>query len=257
MRNVTGKLIICALVLAALMSVLAFAEPTAYVPEADGTYTIGYTEASASKYYAILVVKGVYADGETPEISEDSVLYIDQATAGSSGEVSFSGFIPRTNDPASVYLGSNAEGFDGPVLLGYIGVQSNKFTVSGKVSTDSATTYEATVTLTNGEETFTAVTAAGTYSVEVPEGSYTFKVEVKNHLSYTKNELAVEDDVTKNVTLLGGDIDGSGTVEFVDLSEVLNSYTQTGEADIDGSGTVEFADLSIILNNYTKTATVE
>lgn len=244
------------LVLMAVMSVAALAaELPTYTPADDGTYTIGYTEGTASNYYALLVVQGVYDEGATPVISEDTVLYIDQATADSNGDVSFDGWIPKNDEPATVYLGGVA---DGPVLLGYLG--SKTFIVSGTVTTDSGTTYEATVTLTGEDGTVHEGTAtSGMYAVEVPEGTYTFNVNVKNHLSYTDSDFAVAADVAgKDVAVKGGDIDGDGTVAFSDLAEVLKYYkTASADTDIDGVGNVDFTDLSVILKNYKATAVSE
>ena len=250
MKRVLGML----LVLVAIMSVSVFAETVTYTPEDDGTYNVSYTEGTASNYYALLVVEGVYAEGETPVISEDTVLYIDQGTANSNGDVSFNGWIPKNEEPATVYLGGAGAS---PILLGYLG--ENTFFVSGTVSTDSGTTYEATVTLTNGEDEFTVTSANGAYSIEVPEGTYTFKVNVKNHLSYTDNDFAVNADVSgKDVAVKGGDIDGDGAVGFDDLTPVLNGYdTADTTADIDGDGTVGFDDLTPVLNNYEDVAVVE
>ena len=250
------KLLITLLVCMAVMSLAVYAELPTYTPdETDGTYTIGYTEGAASNYYALLVVEGIYEEGATPVISEDTVLYIDQATADSNGDVSFGGWIPKNDEPATVYLGGKDAT---PVLLGYLG--ENTFVISGTVSTDSGTTYEATVTLTDAEGgVFTATSVSGAYSVEVPEGTYTFTVNVKNHLSYTDADFAVTADVSdKNASLKGGDIDANGTVEFNDLGAVLDAYKLTDESvDIDGAGTVDFADLGIILDNYKATAVNE
>lgn len=251
MKKVLGMF----LVLVAVMSMTAFADLPTYTPLPDGTYSIDYTEGKASNYYALLVVEGICDADATPVISEDTVLYIDQATADANGDVSFDGWIPKNESPATVYLGGT--GLAKPVLLGYLG--SNNFVVSGTVSTDSGTSYEATVTLTSGEDTpFTATSVNGVYSIEVPEGNYTFKVNVKNHLSYTDNDFEVSADVSgKNVSVLGGDLDESGTVDFDDLSEILRNYKTVSDYDVDGVGEVDFDDLSIVLKNYKISAVAE
>lgn len=261
MKRVFGKILAAMLVCAVLLSVAAFAaELPTYEAAADGTYSIGYTEGTNGNYYALLVVDGIYEEGAAPAITEETVLYIDQATADANGDVSFDGWIPKSGATetmlATVYLGGT--GLDTPVLLGYLG--TNSFIVAGTVTTDSGTTYEATVTLTDAEGTaYTATSDAGAYSVEVPEGTYTFNVNVKNHLSYTDNDFAVTQDVEgKDVSVLGGDIDASGTINFDDLTQILKDYqTSTSESDVDGAGTVGFDDLTVVLKNYTATAVVE
>ncbi|MBE6680735.1 MAG: hypothetical protein E7600_00415 [Ruminococcaceae bacterium] len=250
MKRVLGML----LVLVAIMSVSVFAETVTYTPEDDGTYNVSYTEGTASNYYALLVVEGVYAEDETPVISEDTVLYIDQGTANSNGDVSFNGWIPKNEEPATVYLGGAGAS---PILLGYLG--ENTFFVSGTVSTDSGTTYEATVTLTNGEDEFTVTSANGAYSIEVPEGTYTFKVNVKNHLSYTDNDFAVNADVSgKDVAIIGGDTSADDKIDFDDIAIIVNNYNASfDDADVTGDGTVDFDDLSSVVNNYNAVAVVD
>ena len=253
MRKVLGfVLVLCVCV--ALMSVAAFAAPT-FVPATDGTYSVPYTEGGSGNYYALLVVEGVYDEEDTPVISEDTVLYIDQAKADTNGAVSFDGWIPKNENPATVYLGGLDLG--GPVLLGYLG--SSTFVVSGTVSTDSGTTYEATVTLTGADKTFTATSVNGAYAIDVPEGTYTFNVNVKNHLSYTDNDFAVSADVNgKDVIVKGGDINGDGSVQLKDLSDLLTEFGLSDvESDINGDGIANIKDLSILLSNYTFGAVIE
>lgn len=252
------KKVLATLLAALLMAFAVIAAPAAYTPDEDGEYSVGYTEGTKNSYYALLVVSGKYAEGETPAISEDTVLYIDQRTADANGDVSFDGWIPKDDVEATVYLGGS-DLDDGPVLLGYLGAEE-KFTVAGKVTTDSNTTYEATVTLTDADgNEFSGVSALGTYSVEVPKGTYTFKVTLKNHLSYTDSELAVEADISnKNVTLKGGDIDGKGSVDYEDYAAIVNNFqTENADVDIDGNLTVEYDDYAKVVNNFGATAVVE
>ena len=238
-------LVLCVCV--ALMSVAAFAAASSYSPEGDGTYSIGYTEGSSGSYYALLVVEGIYAEDEAPAISEDSVLYIDQATADANGDVSFDGWYPKNDEPATVYLGGSD--LDAPVLLGYLG--ANNFKVAGTVTAQAE--FEATITLTDAaSNVFTATSVNGAYEIEVPEGTYTFNVNVKNHLSYTQNGFVVNADVSgKNVNVVGGDLNGDGVVDFGDLKIVSANYgAQMDEGDFNGDGVVDFGDLKVISANY-------
>lgn len=249
------KVLSLVIVLVAVMSVAVFAaDPVTYTPEDDGTYKVSYAETTSGKYYALLVVEGVYTADQTPVISQDTVLYIDQSTATSSG-VTFSNWIPKNDEPATVYLGGT--GLDKPVLLGYLG--ENTFFVTGNVTTDSGTSYEAVVTLTSGEDTFTVTSVNGAYSIEVPEGTYTFTVNVKNHLPYTDKDFVVSADVAgKDMTVIGGDASEDGTVDFDDLAIVVNNYNATIDSgDITGDGVVDFDDLSSVVNNYNAVATVD
>ena len=241
----------------AVMSVAAFAAGN-IAANSDGTFPASYAEGTDGEYYALVVVAGTYAEGETPAISEDTVLHIDQVTAGASGAL-FEDFTPRTNDAATVYVGGS-DLDDGPVILGYINaeepVQEYKVSVAVTADSDAA----ATVKLVADGVEVTAVydEAANKYVATVAEGTYKLTVNVPKHLSYTMNALEVAADVEKAVTVYGGDVDASGTVDFDDLTVILNNYKGTDEsADVDASGTVDFDDLTIVLNNYKATATVE
>lgn len=249
------KVLSLVLVLMVLMSVAVFAadKPT-FAPESDGTYTVPYTDGTSGNYYALLVVEGVYEENETPVISEDTVLYIDQATADSSGDVNFDGWIPKNSEPATVYLGGT--GLTSPVLLGYLG--SNTFIVSGKVV--SQTTREATVTLTDAENNvFAGTTLDGNYAIEIPGGTYKIVVTAPGQTSYTKNALEVSADTTfKDVAIKAGDVNYTGEVNAADLNSLLVNFNSADEdCDINGSGEVNASDLNNLLVNFNATSVVE
>lgn len=224
----------------------------------DGTFPASYAEGAEGEYYALVVVTGIYSEGDTPTISENTVVHIDQVTAGENGAL-FEDFTPNSNAPATVYVGGS-DLDDGPVILGYINnevlVKEHKVSVAVKADSDAA----ATVKLTAEGTEVTAVlnTETGKYEATVAEGTYKLTVSVPKHLSYTMNELVVAADVDKAVTVKGGELDINGTIDFDDLNVVLNNYGEVVEdADIDGIGTVNFDDLNIVLNNYGATAVVE
>jgi len=252
MKRVLSFVLVCML----LMSISAFAaDPTTYEPAEDGTYSIGYTEGTANKYYSIVVVEGKYEEGATPEISEDSVLYIDQATADANGDVTFDGWIPKNDEVATVYIGGT--GADKPVLLGYLAAATR--TITGKVLEVPATANEATVTFTGTagdtvgtEETATA-DASGAYTIKVPEGSYRVKVEIDNYLSYEEDYTVNADAAYEDVTLLGGDVNADGAINDADITKLVNGGSYDATCDIDGDGAVDCDDLMVVLNNYGKT----
>ncbi len=257
MKRVLSFVLVCMV----LMSISAFAaDPVTYEPAEDGTYSIGYTEGTASKFYSLVVVEGKYAADATPVISEDTVLYIDQGTADANGDVTFDGWIPKNDEVATVYLGGT--GSDTPVLLGYLAAASR--TISGTVTAVPATANEATVTFTGVANTDTAGTevtatagANGAYSIKVPEGSYTFKVSIDNYLVKTET-VTISGDATKDVTLLGGDVNADGAIGDADITALCANYgTSEAKGDIDGDGTVDYDDLMVVLNNYGKTEAAE
>ncbi len=241
----------------AVLSVAAFAAENITV-NSDGTFLVSYSKATEGEYYALVVVEGIYTETETPAISEETVFHIDQVTAGENGAL-FDDFTPNSNEPATVYVGGS-DLDDGPVILGYINNEAvtEQYKVSVAVTADSD--VAATVKLTSGKTVVTAVynEATDKYEADVPKGAYTLTVEVPKHLSYTMNALEVMADVEKSVTVKGGDVDGSGIIDFDDLSEILGNYkTTVSTGDVDGSGTIDFDDLSLVLANYKATATVE
>lgn len=248
---------LCALAFAAVLCGGAFAAET-YNQDALGAYTVDYT-GKAGEYYAILVVDGIYEDGKMPTITEDSIIYISQETADAEGKVSFADFKTKNDHDGTVYIGGS--GLDSAVLLGYVKAPLTGSKVSGSVTSDSGSPVESNVTLTSttdSSKTFTATTKDGIYEITVPNDTYKFVVTKKAHLSYTKNELAVSENVVKDVKLVGGDTNADGTINYRDLNSVIVEYNTAGEtADINGDGTVNYRDLNVIITNYNANAVAE
>lgn len=248
---------LCALAFAAVLCGGAFAAEN-YNQGASGAYTVDYT-GKAGEYYAILVVDGIYEDGKMPAITEDSIIYISQETADAEGKVSFADFKTKNDHDGTVYIGGSD--LDSAVLLGYVKAPTTGSKVSGSVTSDSGSPVESSVTLTSttdSSKTFTATTKDGTYEITVPNDTYKFVVTKKAHLSYTKNELAVSEDVVKDVKLVGGDTNADGTINYRDLNSVIVEYNTAGEtADINGDGTVNYRDLNVIITNYNANAVAE
>lgn len=248
---------LCALAFAAVLCGGAFAAEN-YNQDASGAYTVDYT-GKAGEYYAILVVDGIYEDGKMPAITEDSIIYISQETADAEGKVSFADFKTKNDHDGTVYIGGS--GLDSAVLLGYVKAPLTGSKVSGSVTSDSGSPVESSVTLTSttdSSKTFTATTKDGTYEITVPNDTYKFVVTKKAHLSYAKNELAVSEDVVKDVKLVGGDTNADGTINYRDLNSVIVEYNTAGEtADINGDGTVNYRDLNVIITNYNANAVAE
>lgn len=247
---------LCALAFAAVLCGGAFAAET-YNQDASGAYTVDYT-GKAGEYYAILVVDGIYEDGKMPTITEDSIIYISQETADAEGKVSFADFKTKNDHDGTVYIGGS--GLDSAVLLGYVKAPTTGSKVSGSVTSDSGSPVESNVTLTSttdSSKTFTVTTADGAYEITVPNDTYKFVVTKKAHLSYTKNELAVNADVVKDVELKGGDLNADEVVNFDDLLSILAAYnTVADSADVNADGKINFDDLLVLLSNYSAKATV-
>ena len=255
MKKIT--LVLSVVLMAALLAVSAVAAPVEYETDTNAAFDVTYT-GTAGAYYAIVADEGIASEGTAPAITEDSIQYIAQKTADANGAVAFEDILLKVDGTAStIYLGGSD--LDEAVLLGWVNKPADEpdtFTVSGTVT--SASDAAATVTLTSGDKTFTVNTNAGAYSVDVTAGTYKMVVTKAKLLSYTKNELVVAAAVTKDVTLVGGDVDGTGVIEFADLMGVLNNYASaTTDFDVDDSGDVGFSDLMTVLNNYEAVPTVE
>ena len=248
------------LVLAACTCVLAGAVPAEYEPDGTGAFQISYGGATPGEYYALVIVSGIAEEGAAPQITEQSIQYIDQLTAGSDGVVTFDNVLLRTDGAeATVYLGGS--NFDSALLLGYVnkGGSVSEYTVSGTISSDSS--KDASVKLTSvvdSASVYTITTADGVYTITVPADTYKFEVTKPAHLSYTKNELVVAENTTVDVVLKGGDINGDGVINFDDLTAiVLNYSTASDEADVTGDGAVNFDDLTSVILNYMLSSVAE
>lgn len=248
--------LICMCVLAAmLLAVGVCAEPAVYEPDAAGAFDVTYT-GTPGAYYALVAVEGIAEEGTAPVITETSIQFIDQVTASASGAVAFDGVLLKNDGtPCTLYLGGSD--LESALLLGYVNKdgKADEFVVSGTVTSDSA--KEAQVTLT-GAKTFTVETVNGSYTVSVPADTYKFVVSKAAHLSYTKNEMVVDADVAKDVTLKGGDVNEDDVINFVDLGEVVAAYNSESEnCDISGDGIVNYVDLAAVIANYNLESFVE
>ena len=216
----------------------------------NGTYTAGYTGAQDGEQYALLVVKG------TPEdysISEDTIMYIDQKAADSSG-VSF-GFIPRSTPDCVVLLGGEFAGGDSPKVLGTL--IGKGVTVSGTVNYQGNSS-QATVFLKNrttDQALYTTQTDTnGVYTFDsVALGEYNLFVTKKSYLTYTR-PVEITEEVTLDevdISRLAGDVNASGKVNNEDLTALLRSFNGEDErADINGTGKVNSEDLSALLSSF-------
>ncbi len=251
------KTILLAILCLTVLSAAVFAAEN-ITANSDGTFPASYADGTDGEYYALVVVKGIYTETDTPVISETTVIHIDQVMAGENGAL-FEDFTPNANDPATVYVGGS-DLDDGPVILGYINAEepTKEYKVSVSVTADSDAT--ATVKLTaEGVEVIAVYNeVTDKYEATVAEGTYKLTVNVPKHLSYTMNELVVAAEVNKAVTLLGGDVDASGTIDEVDLGNILTDFASTdSEYDITGEGTVDEVDLGIVLTNFSVASVVE
>lgn len=270
------RLALCGGALAALLTCGAAAATDDYTTDVAGTvtyseengkYTASYDGAQNGNQYAILVVKGT---PESYSISEDTIMYIDQMAADSSG-VSFD-FIPRSTPDCVVLLGGDFGTTESPVVLGTLVGKGT--TLTGEVSLGATRTpgthngVQITLTDKSSSTTYTATSDEnGDYEItSVPDGTYTLHIEKPGFLQYTKNTVTVDavNAQLPEVTLVGGDINSSNSIDIQDLSLFLGDFGKNAGdtdsasySDIDGSGVVIVSDLSIFLANFGDESTVE
>ena len=265
------RLALCAGALAALLSCGASATTdyttdvagTVTYSEETGKYTASYNGTTSGNQYAILVVKYDGEDTSDCSISEDTIMYIDQKAADSSG-VSFD-FIPRSTPDCVVLLGGDFGTTESPVVLGTL--VGKGVTVSGSVELQGRTNHSgATVALTGeGGTSLTATTGSdGSFTIDsVPVGTYELKITMPGYLSYTKKSFAVEEETKIEAkSLQGGDIEIDGQVTVRDLTSLLREYgNEAGSTnnanDINGDAQITVRDLSILLGNYGMSAIEE
>jgi len=62
-------------------------------------------------------------------------------------------------------------------------------------------------------------------------------------------------DIPINVTLISGDVDGSGEIDAADIDLVISQFGSTDPTvcDVDGSGEVDAADIDLVISNFGQT----
>lgn len=101
------------------------------------------------------------------------------------------------------------------------------------------------------------VESNGQYRIVVPEGEYTIEVLVPGHLTY-RTTVSINANMTLNMTMLAGDLNGDGSIDLRDLLIAARSFgysspwTQARHsiADINRDGVVDLLDISYILKNF-------
>lgn len=263
-----------ALLVFSAIGVSAAEELTAYTPN-EGSYTVTYNVGAANKgaMYGMVAITGT-------TINEDSIVYIDQATADENGNITFANFAPKGAAPgeagyavSTVYIGG--PGFDTATAIGTLeDVAKAGVTVSGKVKSYDPK-LATTINLMQGESAVATGTIAAlaegkdqqeqTFEIkEVAAGTYDLVVSKAGHLDYTIKGVVVGDadlDLTtsekaeiKLLTMLGGDINGDGSITESDVSVArtaanINKTTAAAEnklADVNGDGSITETDVSIV-----------
>lgn len=254
---------IISLMLALVMCTGLIAAASAQDFHADndtGAYTIEITGKTPGKDYTILVVAGDYSGKDMPEITEDSIIYINQTTADANGTVSFTDFIPMTESIGTVYIGGDDEPSTEGVLMNETGFGY----IAGRIISYSGN--ETTIII---PEEFTEIesgvfeSGSGVQKVVIKNGKATLAAD-----SFSKNILLflspIADEAKAFAAANGysykilGDYNDNGTVDMYDYTSFItgvaqgNTVTDTDSTmkiilDLDSNGKVNIRDASILL----------
>ena len=271
MRRTIKGVLLAGLILLLLTCAAAAMEATNFTPSwttantnAEVTYDAGGKTYSASYNndlegeYALLIVKG---KENSYSISEDTITYIDQATA-SNGKVEFKSFIPMSAPDSVVLLGGDFGQDVGPVVLGTIIGQG--YTVSGTVTSDCESINAASAILYDGalKQVQTATMTKNAFEfTSVPDGTYYIVAAMPGHLSNCEQITVSGADITgKTLTVKAGDVDGSLAVDAPDLNGTLKDFNKTAGfsfagSDVNGDGAINAVDLNEVLKKYNAKAT--
>lgn len=104
------------------------------------------------------------------------------------------------------------------------------------------------------------VTADGTYTIEVPKGTYTVRVVVPGHISESSSVTVDGNESVNFGPLTAGDVNQDGHVNLVDLQLAAKVFgavkgsswpnAKTSAADLNRDNSIDLLDISYIINNY-------
>lgn len=259
MKKMLSLIIAIAMVAAGSVTALAIdPQTTSSATDADVYTTTG--TVGANEMVTLLIYSGA-------TINQDSIQYIDQTTADSTGAFKFENYKTKVTLKAgeSYTVKVGGESIETP-YSSTISKEAAGFTLAGKVTFVGTTAPTITLTPTTGDAiVINNVAADGTFSKDsIPAGTYKLVVAKPYHLGYTDKTYDITADVSDAAfTIKGGNLklaDEGATevIDIKDLTEILSAYntSSTGAANINETDGVDIKDLSILLANYGATETI-
>lgn len=211
--------------------------------------TVEYGSPEAAQQSTVLVVKSGTA---LATLQDSDIKYIDQeAVSDTAVTYTFKLLEADRTGTYDVYVGgtgvdapdSTSFSFDTKKIIGTI-------TVLGDATKATAVATDASAISVNG-----TVKADGTYEIEVGQGTYDVVLGKAGYLYKTYEDVVANANEVNlgAITLMAGDLDNSGTIDFTDLQAVLSNYRgNVAEYDVDNNGSVDFTELQNVLSNYRK-----
>ena len=136
-------------------------------------------------------------------------------------------------------------------------------TLSGSVQISGVPDKSATVTLYKDGDVVAQTTADsdGTYSLIASPDTYQLVVQKENCTGYTKNNLELYANITRDITLFAGKLQGTGTININDLTLIIKAFGSNDPADVkcdlNEDGAINIDDITIVINGFGKGDVIE
>ena len=258
MKKLSKILLVMALTLTVLFAMMAVASAAtiesveAGVAADEGrtiSVTVEYGSPEAAQQSTVLVVKSGTA---LATLQDSDIKYIDQeAVSDTTVTYTFKLLEADRTGTYDVYVGGTGVdapedtsfSFDTKKIIGTI-------TVLGDATKATAVATDASAISVNG-----TVKSDGTYEIEVGQGTYDVVLGKAGYLYKTYEDVVANQTEVNlgEITLLGGDFSGDGTVNLVDIQAALTGFG--GDAtglDLDDNGSVNLIEIQNALSNFGK-----
>jgi hypothetical protein len=216
--------------------------------------TVNYGNAEAAQQSTVLVVK---QGTDIATLADSDIKYIDQE-AVSDSTVTYN-FKLLSDDRAGVYdvyVGGTAVDAPGKTSFSF---DTRK--IIGTVTVLGDKTKATAVAKSGDKETAGTVASSGEYAIEVGQGTYSVVLGKAGYLYKTYNNVVVEasDVDLGSATLAGGDYNGDGVIDGVDIMNALGDFNVTTEEaaktiDLNDDGVIDGIEIQNALANFNKSA---
>lgn len=224
-----------------------------------GKHTVEMSGKNPYEDYVLIMTAGDYTGKDIPEITEENVIYFNQAMADSDGKLTFKDFTPKTDSVGTMYVGGGDDlSFEGVLMnntigLGYIGERVVSYSGDGDTATISDN-----LTAIDGE-VFDSKTEKVIFAGDVAENGISENAFAKGTKLFIKpsavNVKKFADDNGYAYSYIG-DCNGDDAVNHNDYMKAVLSYAKEGGVsgndsdiimDLNMDGEVTLYDVSVLL----------